>query len=107
MTMSTQRKIVQIDGINIGSGIYIPREDLVQETINVATLQQHVVLSSPPATGKTSLLNLLYKKLDRAAGQWLSNVLEFTPATTGKSEDILSQNRAAGIQTTNLVGMGS
>ena len=57
-------KTLQHDGINITSGLYVERKLLVESVMTVLSTNQHVVLSSPPATGKTSVLDLLSYQLN-------------------------------------------
>ena len=56
------RAVLRTDGIFIERD-HLPRRDVVQRVIELAQLRQHVVLSSPPATGKTSVLQLIKRQL--------------------------------------------
>jgi hypothetical protein len=51
------------DGISTDK-LHLPRVKVVQSIYDAALLRQHVVVSSPAATGKTSLLQLLHNKLE-------------------------------------------
>ena len=56
------RAALRSDGIFIERE-HLPRRDVVQQVIELAQRRQHVVLGSPPATGKTSLLQLIKRQL--------------------------------------------
>jgi energy-coupling factor transporter ATP-binding protein EcfA2 len=58
------RLTLQQDGISIQNGVYVDRPLLLDEIIRTADENQHVVLSSPPATGKSSILELLTARLE-------------------------------------------
>jgi hypothetical protein len=52
------------DGIDLNNSTsYIPREELIEEILNAMQSQMFVILSAPPGSGKTSVLQLLTKKL--------------------------------------------
>jgi predicted AAA+ superfamily ATPase len=57
MQLTRKRKTLQQDGINIEAGLFVDRSVLVEEIFQAVEEGQHVVLSSPPATGKSSLLD--------------------------------------------------
>jgi len=54
---------LKTDGISMSKN-HLPRSDVVQEIFSTATKQQYVVIGSAPATGKTSLLQLLKKGVE-------------------------------------------
>ena len=54
--------VLKSDGISL-RGKHLRRGDIVQEIIQTARARQHVILGSPPATGKTSLIQLLEQQL--------------------------------------------
>jgi hypothetical protein len=66
-TDKSQSPSLKADGISRQKN-HLPREAAVEELYNTAKLRQHVVLGSSAATGKTSLLQLLEKKLEREEG---------------------------------------
>ena len=66
---STFRKL---DGIDLGKQ-HLSRCDTLQRIYEAAKENQYVVLGSPPATGKTSLLQLLQKSLSEKG----ANVIRF------------------------------
>lgn len=53
-----------VDGILL-SAPNLERSDLVEHIVNIASVNSFVVLGSPPATGKTSLLQLIWKFLSK------------------------------------------
>ena len=53
------------DGISF-AGHHLERKDIVQNVIEVASASQYVVIGSPPATGKTSLMQLVGVALETA-----------------------------------------
>jgi hypothetical protein len=57
--MRIQAKTFQSDGINLASGFFVKRSKIVREIISTAKIHQQIVVSSPPATGKTSLITLV------------------------------------------------
>jgi replication-associated recombination protein RarA len=57
--MRLQAKTFQSDGINLASGFLVERSDIVRQIISTAKSRQQIVVSSPPATGKTSLMTLV------------------------------------------------
>jgi hypothetical protein len=54
--------VYQNDGINLERS-YLKRKDTVAEIIRLTRERKHVVLGSPPATGKTALLQFVKKEL--------------------------------------------
>eukprot|EP00550_Attheya_septentrionalis_P009346 CAMPEP_0198298582 /NCGR_PEP_ID=MMETSP1449-20131203/41356_1 /TAXON_ID=420275 /ORGANISM="Attheya septentrionalis, Strain CCMP2084" /LENGTH=524 /DNA_ID=CAMNT_0043999881 /DNA_START=121 /DNA_END=1695 /DNA_ORIENTATION=+ len=52
-------KTFQSDGINLASGFVVERSKIVRQIISTAMSRQQIVVSSPPATGKTSLMTLV------------------------------------------------
>jgi len=54
--------VLKSDGISL-RGKHLRRRDVVQEIIQTARARQHVILGSPPAMGKTSLIQLLEQQL--------------------------------------------
>jgi len=54
---------IKSDGISMSSS-HLPRTSVVQEIYSIAKTQQHVVVGSSAATGKTSLLQLLAEGLE-------------------------------------------
>jgi hypothetical protein len=79
---------------------HIPRAALVELIIDTADVNQHVVISSPPATGKTSLLVLLTHELETRLNG--GRVLFFYPQKTGSARTILDQLETYGIPTTDI-----
>eukprot|EP00978_Attheya_sp_CCMP212_P029158 scaffold102809_cov54-Attheya_sp.AAC.2 len=57
--MRPQAKTFQSDGINLASGFVVERSKIVRQIISTARSRQQIVVSSPPATGKTSLMTLV------------------------------------------------
>ena len=57
------RKTLQQDDINLSTGLYVDRQGFVEAILEELNTKQHVVISSPPARGKTSVLSLLARKL--------------------------------------------
>jgi hypothetical protein len=55
---------LKLDGILIFKN-HLCREELVKQIYDTAKENQHIVIGSPPATRKTSLLQLLRNKLER------------------------------------------
>jgi hypothetical protein len=94
------RKVFQTDGINLRSGVVIQREDLVRRIIDTAEIHQHVVLSSPPATGNTSLVMLIQAELKGRSNE--GPVYIFTPRQIGDSTELLSLIQAKQIPTNDL-----
>ena len=62
ITPSQTRAVLRSDGILLERE-HLGRNAAVNEIIDLARSRQYVVLGSPPATGKTSLLQLVQKKL--------------------------------------------
>ena len=58
------QKTLQQDGINVETGLSVDRSALVAKIFQAADQGQHVVISSPPATGKSGLLDLMVAKLE-------------------------------------------
>jgi hypothetical protein len=53
-----------LDGVNLADPhSYLPRDQLVQEAIDMARLSGLLIVSSPPGTGKTSLIQLIIQNL--------------------------------------------
>jgi hypothetical protein len=62
---SDPRSLLLDDGVDVGSPICLPRESLVNAIINtVRDKSSHVFIKAPPASGKTSLLNLVTNALN-------------------------------------------
>ena len=61
---SETRPLLRNDGILIDRE-HLKRKDAVKEIIELARSKQYVILASPPATGKTSLLQLVQQELRR------------------------------------------
>lgn len=61
-TIDSNAPILKSDGISM-KGDHLRRSDIVDSIIQVARARQHVVVGSPPATGKTALLQLVEQKL--------------------------------------------
>lgn len=70
---------LKTDGISIHKK-HLPRAEIVKEIYNTAKEQQFVVIGSPAATGKTSLLQLLGKALKEEKG---ANVLKINVSDVG------------------------
>jgi MoxR-like ATPase len=90
---ATRKRLIPIDGIdpNGKKDSFVERLELVNEIIATADLNQHVVLSSPPATGKTSLLDLVTTFLSSLPNQGPVLVLAPGPQTTGSARIILDE----------------
>jgi hypothetical protein len=57
--MRLQAKTFQSDGINLASGLVVERSDIVHQIISTAKSRQQIVVSSPPATRKVSVMTLV------------------------------------------------
>ena len=78
----------KLDGIDLGKQ-HLSRSDTLQRIYEAAKGNQYVVLGSPPATGKTSLLQLLQQSLKTEKG---ANVIRFP--VRSKPADVLVQKLA-------------
>lgn len=95
-----RRLTLQQDGINIRNGLYVDRPHLVDEIIRAADESQYVVLSSPPATGKSSILELLATRLENEN----ERVFLFVPA--GNSDRMTAFfEKDCGLPTSNLLAL--
>jgi hypothetical protein len=79
--MMQPKKTFQTDEIDLQSGIVIQRSDLVRRIIGTAESRQHVVASSSPATGKTSLTMLVEAELSGRSKE--GPVYMFQPSRSG------------------------
>jgi hypothetical protein len=61
-SLSATDPVLKTDGIVL-ERLHLPREQKMEEILRTARQRQHVVIGSPPATGKTSLLQLIRHKL--------------------------------------------
>ena len=95
----TQLKTMQSDGINLNTGLYVDRPAIIDWIIQTAEEKQHVVLSSPPATGKSSLLDLLEKELESRNEQ----VFFCTPEVN--SEQMRKYFHSFGLVTGNITAL--
>jgi hypothetical protein len=94
------RLTLQQDGISIQNGVYVDRPLLLDEIIRTADENQHVVLSSPPATGKSSILELLTARLESEN----ERVFQFVPE--GNSEIMKAMFKEdCGLPTANLLAL--
>jgi hypothetical protein len=50
---------LRVDGIDLVAGNYLPRRALIDGVMNFLRVSNAIVLASPPATGKSSLMQLL------------------------------------------------
>jgi hypothetical protein len=74
---------LKVDGISITHNRwYLPRSDVVQAIYSTCKMKQYAVIGSPPATGKTSLLQLLEKGLEDKE----SNVIRLYITDVGPEE---------------------
>jgi energy-coupling factor transporter ATP-binding protein EcfA2 len=72
---------LKADGISITHNRwYLLRSDVVQEIYSTCKEKQYAVIGSPPATGKTSLLQLLQKALeDKGSNVVRLNITDIGP----------------------------
>ena len=66
-SVDSSAPILKSDGIYL-KGDHLRRSDIVDNIIHVARTRQHVIVGSPPATGKTALLQLVEQKLRGISG---------------------------------------
>lgn len=97
--MNRKALTLQQDGINIESGLFVNRPVLIDKIIQTALESQHVVLSSPPATGKTSLLDMIVDRLEKQN----ERIFYFVPERNG--EVMKEQIRSWGIPTSDLLAL--
>ena len=76
-----QSPSLKTDGISISKN-HLPRSAVVQEIYSTAKKQQYVVIGSSAATGKTSLLQLLKKRLEEKG----ANVIRLNITDEGPDE---------------------
>jgi hypothetical protein len=88
MNVILGRKSIRTDGIDTNEK-FVERTALLNLIIATADANQHVVLASPPATGKTSLLALVENALSRMPNE--GPVLVFAPRKTGNAKMILDR----------------
>eukprot|EP00978_Attheya_sp_CCMP212_P021106 scaffold61258_cov52-Attheya_sp.AAC.1 len=96
-TDESQPPSLKADGISSGKK-HLPREAAVQKLYTTAKHRQHVVIGSPAATGKTSLLQLLEKRLKEEK----ANVVRINMNRAGSAESLLRQLSRKGIDTEDL-----
>jgi hypothetical protein len=98
--MVDQKKQFQFDNINLASGFVIKRSNLVRRIIDTAETGQHVVLSSPPATGKSSLITLVEEELESRSNE--GPVYVFTPSKIGTANEFLHLLHSKSIPTNDF-----
>jgi hypothetical protein len=92
-TDESQSPSLKADGISTRQK-HLPREAAVQELYNTAKKRQHVVIGSPAATGKSSLIQLLGKKLKGEEG---AKVVRINMNSTSTSLSLLNVLKSKGV----------
>lgn len=69
--MKRNRSILQPDSIDL-TRPHLQREGLLRQVEATARERQHVIVGGPPATGKSSLLELLRQKMEKAGDKVVS-----------------------------------
>jgi hypothetical protein len=83
------------DGISLLSKPHLPRSDVVQQIYDTAKEKQHVVLDSSAASGKSSLIQLIEKKVLQEYGD--ANVIRINLNSMGTLDDLIEQLKEEGL----------
>ena len=83
--------ILQPDSIDL-TRPHLQREGLLRQVEALARARQYVIVGGPPATGKSSLLELLRQKMEKAGDKVVSIDIVNTPSAPDDIFDVLKSH---------------